>query len=439
MTELQKARYYECLSSTVGLIDATTGESVLPCNYSFIERVMENTYFVKDNEGGAFLYNTKTKESTKVETGDYTYFNSEWMLYTVIVEEEDSTSSMTRTAKGYLADASLNLYEIEDKCFADLITRNSHLASLCINTNVISAVRDDEVKRALAGRLSIANHGIEGELDLELGLYPSIKVTETGDIIENVRSYTLIYNGGFLYTVENSLYRYDIKTRTSTKIETGFGNFTEDYSNWGARYVASVSEIDLGVYMVSYTVLYNDGSRSNFMIIVNDMGVVLFDTSVSSINQISKNYLGKYDDAIYEIAGITKIEDNYIMTRDDGTHFLLQLVRGETDNNSSGSESDYDHTRTIGDQWALEFISPFMLDFKDGSEISVEICGYVIPEEYYDYKPGEQSLKIKSNILDYQTEIFEALKIGHSLEIHVNAGGETITLWIKMSPYAFRF
>jgi hypothetical protein len=80
-----------------------------------------------------------------------------------------------------------------------------------------------------------------------------------------------------------------------------------------------------------------------------------------------------------------------------------------------------------------------MLDFKDRSEISVEICGYVIPEEYYDYKPSEQSLKIKSNILDYQTEIFEALKIGRSLEIHVNAGGETITLWIKMSPYAFRF
>ena len=427
MTEVQKARIYERKSSTVGLLDATTGQSVLPCSYSFISRVMENTYFVKDNDGNAFLYYTKTNSFTKVETGNYSYFNSEWMLYTVSGTE------------GYLADAQLGLYELEDECFADIITRNNFLASLCINTNVISAVCDDEVKRAVAGRLSIANHGIEGDYDMDLGLYPYITVTETGSVIENVNSYTLIFNGGFLYTVENSLYRYDMKTGSSVLIETGFGNFTEDYNNLNVRYRATIGEIDLGVYALYYEALNDDGSRSSFMIIVNDMGVVLFDTSINGINVLEKNYLGKYDDALYEIAGGTEIEDNYNLTMDDGQRIVIQFVRGEAEDGSSDSESDFVHVRTFGDLWSLEFISPFMLDFKDGSEITVEICGYVIPEEYYDYKADRQSLKIKAQIIDYKSEIFEVLSTDRSLEISVSAGEESLTLWIKVSPYAFRF
>ena len=424
MVDIQGTRIYERKSSTVGLINTLTGKSVLPCSYSYIERVRENTYFVKDNEGKGFLYDAKANAFTEVEGGVYTYFNSEWMLYTV--------SGM----EGYLVDKDMNRYEITDTAFADIITRNNFNASMCINTNVVSAICDNEVKRAAEGRLTLVNRGVEGEYDKDKGVY-TVTVTETGDVLTNVNTFTYPYNGGFLYTVENSLYRYDLNTRESTRIETGFGNFTEDYPGWDATYNAEIGEIDAGVYTLRYNIVNNsDGSRMYLMIIVNDMGMVLFDTDINAFSQLQRNYLGKYDDALYELAGQTQVEDNYYLTRGDGNHFLLQLVRGEAQDGSSDDEERYDSKRIIGNLMSFSLISPFMLDFEDGSEITVSICGYEIPSEYYVYKSEEQSLKLLYGAIEYQEDILQRLIDGESIEIVVSAGEERATLQIEVSSFA---
>lgn len=423
MVDVQGTRIYERKSNSVGIINTQTGNSVLPCSYSFIERVRENTYFVKDNDGKSFLYDAKENVFTEFESGAYSYFNSQWMLYAV--------SGM----EGYLVDKEMNRYEITDSSFADIITRNYAYAAYGINTNVVSAICDNEVKRATEGRLTLVNRGVEAEYDRDNGVY-TVTVTETGDVLTNVKTYAYPYNGGFLYTVENSLYRYNISTRESTRIETGFGNFTEDYPGWDATYNAELGEIDAGVYTLRYNIVSSDGSTMYFMIIINDMGMVLFDTDINEFSQIQKNYLGKYDDALYEIAGQTQIEDNYYLTRDDGEHFLLQLVRGEADENTSTEENSLDSKRTIGDLKSFSLISPFMLDFEDGSEITVSICGYEIPSEYYVYKSEEQSLKLLYGAIEYHEDILNKLIDGQTVDITVSAGSETVTLQIEVSIFA---
>ena len=414
MTNVQGTRHYECMSQTVGLINTLTGETILPCEYAYAERVMDNTYFLVDTEGKKFLYDAKTNSFSDVNEGCYTYFNSEWMLYVV-----DGMTS-------YFADKELNLYETTGIDVADLTTNTNYLVNNLLNINVISAQRDASARKASGG--SLINTGVHAEYNPDLSLYESITITETGDVINNVKSFTYPYNGGVLYTVENSLYRYDITTRTSTLIETGYGNFTEDYEGWNLSFDAEVYTLDEGVFVVRYYTYMEDG-RSYHMIIVNDMGEVLFETSVNDITPLSKNYLGKYDDALYELAGSTNIEDNYFLTKTDGSHYLLQFVRGNQDAGSEDGDPRLDTTRTVDDFDTIRMLSPFMLDFKDGSNITVLIDGQTVSPDYYVYNSKAQSLKLLLGAIDHLSLINNGF-----VEIVVKAGNETQTLKIELSP-----
>ena len=424
MSEVQGTREYERKSSTVGLINARTGESVLPCQYAYIERVKANTYFLRETDGTSYLFDAVTKSFTAVEKGYYSYFNSEYMLYTL------------SGTVGYLVDEAGALYELTDTRYANLVTDYYGNAFFTINTNVISAARDEAVKKASEGRLTLVNRGVEAEYDRDAERY-TLTVTATGDVIGNVRTYTLPYNGGFLYTVDNSLYRYDVGTRLSTKIETGYGDFTEDYEGWDATYNAEVGEMKPGVYSLRYNIRSSDGSNMYLLILVSDTGVVLFNATVNEVHALQKNYLGYYDDALYELAGNTDIEDNYYITRYDGSHCLVQFVRAEGEENGS-SDSTLDTLRIIDTQMTLSLLSPFRLSFADGSTITVTICGYTIPSDCYLYNEEEQSLKFLGRVVDHREEILLSLIDGGALDITVTAGEETVDLRIAFSPYALR-
>lgn len=414
LTNVQGARNYECLSQNVGLINTLTGEAVLPCEYAYVQRVMENTYFLIDNNGEKFLYDVKTNSFTTVNEGYYTYFNSDWMLYVV-----DGMTS-------YFVDKELNFYETDGIDVGDLTTNTYYLASRLLNVNVISAHRDDSARKASTG--SLINKGVEGTYDPDLLLYKSITITETGDVIENVKSFTYPYNSSILYTVENSLYRYDIATRTSSLIETGYGNFTEDYEKCNQSFDAEVYTLDDGVFVVRYYT-YIEYGRMYHMIIVNDMGEVLFETSVNAITPLCKNYLGKYDDALYELAGSTNIEDNYFLTKNDGSHYLLQFVRGNQDSDGSEGANRLDTTRTVDDHHVIMVLSPFMLNFTDGSSITVSIEGQTVSPDKYVYDSSVQSLKFLLDAIDRDKLIYNGY-----VEILVTAGKETSTLRIEVSP-----
>ena len=421
MTDVQKARDYECKSQSVGLLDTKTGKTVLPCSYSYIERVMDNIYFVIDNEGQRFLFDAKSGGFTTVESGVYCYFNSDWMLY------------VTDGSTAYLADKNFNLYETADLDVSDLTTKTYINATNRINVNVISAIRDQEAKDLAAGKTTILDKkGLLAEFDRDTSIW-TLTVSENGDVINNVTSFAYPDNGGFLYTIKNTLYRYDMATRKSAMIETGYGNFTEDYNNWDATYCAIIEPLDDGIYVISYDIRSNDGIM-HYRIIVNDKGVVLYDADINSISTLTKNYLGRYDDSLYELAGETKVEDNYLLTKNDGTHYLIQFVRGELTEGEGGASTKLDDTRVIDSIFALSLISPFNLDFKDGSDIEISICGLDIPSSCYAYNGDTQSLKILSYVVDYDYTILDSLITNDYLEITVKAGSETKILKIEVSP-----
>lgn len=422
MTNVQTTRYYECTSQTVGLISTLTGESILPCRYAYIERVTGDTYFVVDNEGARFLYDAATNRFADVEEGIYSYFNAEWMIY---VDSDDVA---------YLADKDLNLYKATGLAISGPDSRYYN-AQRCVNTNVVSAVRDESSEYVRGGRKM--HEGIGEEYDSNTRKY-HLTVTATGDVIENVNSYTYLFNGGFLYTVENSLYRYDIASKTSTRIETGYGNFTEDHDNRGVSYHASLGQLDTGVFLLRYNIEYRDGT-GYLMIIVNDMGKVLFDAAINSVEQLTKNYLGKYDDALYELAGGTEISDNYYLTRDDGAHFLIQFVRGNVGHVEGEDASRLDHTRTVDNFTNITMLSPFTLDFTNGNEISVNIGDAEIPSECYVYDRSTQSFKLLLRAFDCDFTMLERMRADGFLEITVTSGEETVTLRIEVSPFALDF
>ena len=421
MTYIQSSRWYECKSQSVGLINTLTGESVLPCNYSFIERVMDDTYFLVDNDGASFFYNVTTKSFAAVEEGVYSYFNHDWMLY---ILHDNSV---------YFADKNLTLYDIGDvRIDLTTIVERYRNATQGINTNVISAARDEQAR--LASEQEKPYKGIDvGEYK---GSATTLTIVGTGDAIENVTSFTQPYNGGMLYTMENSLYRYDMQTRKSVMVETGYGNYTQDYVGAGRKFYTTLSELDEGVYILRYNIEDSWG-RSYHMIIVNDLGEVLFETSVNSVYNIGKNYLGKYDEGVYELAGNTKIEDNYFLTRDDGSHFLIQFVRGGAGSGSAGTEGELKHTRTVDASFTIDLLSPFKLDFADGSQISVCIDGQEISAENYVYDSQTQSLKVLGRA--FEVEMLEKMRSDGYKDILVTAGQQSVTLKINVSPYAFRF
>lgn len=420
MTDVQKTREYECKSQTVGLISTLTGESILPCNYAFIERVIDNTYFVIDNEGKKSLYNADNKSFSTVEEGVYTYFNSEFMLFII-----DNFTA-------YLADKDLNLYEITGLHVEDRVTESNKNATQLINTNVISAERDFEAKNS--GHINkYLDTRITAEFNLETSLY-TVTVTENGETITDVNSYTYPYNDGFLYAKDNSLFRYDLKNKTSVMIETGYGNFTEDYNGYGEEYYTSIGELDEGLFTLRYNTQIGFGT-SYFMVVINDMGEVLFETSINAIEPLSKNYLGKYDEALYEIAGSTSIEDNYFLTRYDGSHFLIQFVRGERSDN--GGISSISNTRIVDCHSTIGLLSPFMLDFKDGSNIKVTVAGVEIPKDHYVYDEGAQSLKILTRMFDSNIDILDKMRQDRFLEILVTSGDESRTLRIELTKFSF--
>ena len=291
MTDVQGTRYYECKSETVGIIDTHTGNAILPCTYSYVERVNGGTYFVIDGEGNRSLFNSKTGEFTSVESGAYAYYNSEWMIY---VDENGF---------GYLADEELMLYDIDGLNAGDFITQVNYRTMHLVNTNVVSAIRDAHaIKPPIA---LIGANGVTGEYDRETGTV-TVTVEATGEVFENVDSYTEPYNGAFFFTDNNSLYRYDMKAATVSMIETGYGNFTEDYDNRGVEYYTTISMLDDGVFILRYIERAEYG-QGYHMVIVNDKGTVLFEASINSTENLMKNYLGKYDDALYSIAGSTNI------------------------------------------------------------------------------------------------------------------------------------
>jgi hypothetical protein len=173
------------------------------------------------------------------------------------------------------------------------------------------------------------------------------------------------------------------------------------------------------------------------MIIVNDMDVVLYNAAINSVERLTKNYLGKYDEALYALAGSTAVEDNYLLTRDDGSHFLISFVRGEVEEGTSDGEDVLKTTRTVDNLSTISYLSPFMLDFADGSEISVIIGDIILTPDHYVYLSDEQSLKILPSAFNFTTH--EQMRADGYVEIVVSAGGESAILRIEVSPFAFRF
>ena len=425
MTNVQGTRVYACLSQSVGLINTLTGEDILPCSYAYIERVMDDTYFVIDNEGAGFLYDISEGSFTAVEKGAYSYFNSEWMLY---VESDDIA---------YLADKDLNLYELTGLDATHRIRETSLCTQNRINTNIVSAIRDEEAKSAIIGTV---DHGEIGkDYNFETRLY-TITVPATGDVLENISDCTNPYNGAFFYAKDNALYRYEFETGASTRIETGYGNFTEDYSGSEVtrHYCIFIEPLNEDIYVLDYRTEWED-KCAHFRIIINDKGDVLFSSNINSVEPLCKNYLGRYDDALYSLIGSTEIEDNYYLTRDDGAHFLFQVVRGEADDNEEEQESDRRYSRRFDNFATFSLLSPFMLDFADGSEITVTVGDTVIASDCYVYDSEAQSLKLFTKMFENDIDLYHWITANHPLEILVTAGEETVTLKIELSQFADDF
>jgi hypothetical protein len=171
------------------------------------------------------------------------------------------------------------------------------------------------------------------------------------------------------------------------------------------------------------------------------MGTVLFDTAINEVQRLSKNYLGRYDDALYFMAGDTDIEDNFYLTRDDGSHFLIQFVRGEADEGANDEIADSDLTRTVDSTSTISLLSPFMLSFTDGSEITVTIFDREIPSDCYVYDSETQSFKLLLGFFDCFEDNYAHMTMRDQryLDIIVSAADETITLRIEVSPLAYRF
>ncbi len=430
MTNVQKARHYECGSQTVGIIDAKTGETVLPCSYSYVERVMDSTYFVIDNEGGRFLFDADEGSFTEVESGIYSYYNNEWMLYTDDAGET-TEENMGNAPAVYLVDKELKLYETTGIEVND----PSYNAKNLINVNAITAELNAKAGHSSNKFLKINEH-LSMEYDSDKGTY-TVTVKATGAVLYDVNSVVGPFDGGFLYTKENSLYRYDLAKEESEKIDTGYGDFTE-YAEWedATRFYTSIGELAEGVYVLRYNIAIQMG-QTYLMVIVNDRGEVLFDAAINSVETLCKNYLGEYDAALYELAGATDIEDNYFLTRDDGAHFLLQFVRGEADDGKGESEDESRYTRTMSNLGDIVYLSPFKLDFTDGSSISVSIRGEELSPEKYVYDSATQTLKLNGSAIDFVTH--EKMREDGYAEFVVTAKGESVTLTIKVSEFAFRF
>ena len=436
MTNVQKTRRYECSSQTVGIIDAKTGENILPCSYSYVERVFDSTYFVIDNSGKRFFFDVEKKSFIEVESGIYSYYNNEWMLYT---EDKDETTdeNMGKAAAVYLADKELKLYETTGIEVGEGFYSPAYNANNRINSNVITTERNAEAGRP-APTIGNASGLLTTEYDVNKNSL-SVTINATGVTIHDVNSATYPFNGAFLYTKENSLYRYDLGTGEDKRIDTGYGDFTECYDNWMGinKFYTSISELDTGVYILRYTAVMNMGP-TYFMVIVNDLGEVLYDAAVNSVETLTKNYLGEYDAALYELAGRTNIKDNYFLTRDDGAHFLLQLIRGEAENNEEGEgDEDRRYTRKICSTNDITYLSPFILDFTDGSEISITAYGEEISSDNYVYNSETKSLKLKTWIID--PIIQEKMRIDGYVEFIVNSGDESLTVRIEVSEFAFDF
>lgn len=435
MTNVQKTRRYECSSQTVGIIDAKTGENILPCSYSYVERVFDSTYFVIDNSGKRFFFDVEKKSFIEVESGIYSYYNNEWMLYT---EDKDETTdeNMGKAAAVYLADKELKLYETTGIEVGEGFYSPAYNANNRINSNVITAERNAEAGRP-APTIGNASGLLTTEYDVNKNSF-SVTINATGVTIHDVNSATYPFNGAFLYTKENSLYRYDLGTGEAKRIDTGYGDFTECYDNWMGinKFYTSISELDTGVYILRYNAVMNMG-QTYFMVIVNDCGEVLFDAAINSVETLTKNYLGKYDDALYELAGSTKIEDNYFLTRDDGTHFLIQFVRGETEDGENENAQERRYTRRLSNMNDLIYLSPFKFSFTDGSEISISLNGNKLSSEKYVYDSASQSLKLKLDVIDFATQ--EKMRTEGFAELVVTAGDESVTLRLEVSPFAFRF
>ena len=429
MTNVQKTRHYECGSQTVGIINAQTGESILPCKYAYVERVMDTTYFVVDNEGKSFLFDAGTKEMSEVEE-IYSYSNSEWMICTIVNDEEENPGGADAV---YLADKELKLYETTGINLEVGMLSPAYKAKNLINTNAISSNLNEAAKNSSSDRSVTDPLRVEFDPDKRTS---TVTVNATGDVIYDVNSLGGIYDGHLLYTHKNSLYRYDLESGERTRIETGYGDFTDNYEGWAAEFHTEISPLDDGVYILRYCAVLDMG-QTYLMVIINDRGEVLYDSAINSVEKLTKNYLGKYDDALYELAGSTNIEDNYFLTRDDGSHFLIQFVRGEADEGDSESEEERRYTRRICNLNDIAYLSPFRLDFTDGSEISVSIRGSEISTEKYAYDSATQSLKLLTSAIDFITQ--EKMRTDGFAEFVVTSGDESVTLRIELSQFAFRF
>lgn len=425
MTNVQFTRNYACSSQSVGLIDRVTGRVILPCSYDYIERVMDDTYFVidrgEDYTSTKYLYDVSDNRFTHVTEGIYSYFNSEWMMY------------IKDNGAAYLADKRLALYETTGLDVVAYVYDVRDNVSRLINTNIISARRDENAEMFYLDNYS---DELRTEYDSEKCTY-TLTVEVTGDVIQDVISFATPYDGAFLYTVENSLYRYDLSTGVSAKIDTGYGDFTEDYDSLGARYYADLNEIGEGVYTLRYNLEYESG-YSQYLIIINDEGRVLFDASINDVEKVTKNYLGKYDDALYSLAGGTSLEDNYYLTTHDGEHYLIQFVRGETDGSEWGTEDDSRYTRTIDSFATFSLLSPFKLELADGGDIAVLIDGEALSTDNYIYNSEECSLKLLTQMFYSNLDLFEQLWADQFLELTVITGNQSIKLRIEISPFAYQ-
>jgi hypothetical protein len=302
-----------------------------------------------------------------------------------------------------------------------------------VMTNILTPVRD-EIAEEL--RKAPDNDILNGSVTLKNGTLTNIV---TGQKIENILSHSEVYRNSMLIVLGNDLYYIDLGSFETTRVETGFGGFAESiaYSTGEAvgEFHTELETLRPGVIAVTYELIEYVGYRTYHKIIVNDKGTVLLDSNINATHVFSKNYLGKYDTPLYELAGSTNIEDNYLMSSTTGNDFLLQLVRGESE---LQTESEKDgvigtNVRTIHEFREMMYMSPFRFGFANADGVTVKANGQLLDASAYIFDSEKQTLLFKHGAL-YDREDFCQGNEEAILEIEVIAGGESATVYVKYSP-----
>ncbi len=492
-SRVQGKRQYAYVSETIGLIDIASGEQLLACEYKYIERIDGDIYYVVDREGKRSFYDISEKSFTPTEYST-AYFNSEWYIIKAedgnfyLVDREGtkySTDDMSIAGKkgltsnaiyggGIRFDITNHKLNKDDVISWDSIiwdngvitgdnvtivtgvpdnvfgetgddsgnSENDQLKEFLqseyfygnennVMHNILTAVRDENAEKL---RKVNEQKAIEVKIDGDT----IIKVS-TGEKIENVDSYSDTYNNSMLFSMKNEVFYLDLESFNYTRIETGFGGFeTLDAVEWDIvdKSVCSAEFHSLrpGVIVITYDARSSDGMRMYHKIIVNDKGEVLLSTNINSASVFNKNYLGVYDAPLYELAGNTNIEDNYLMISTVGNDYLLQLIRGESKLASDEGETVIEvKGRTVHESQDLMFMSPFRFEFASPEGIEVTLNGEVVSKDLYLYNAEKQTLLFKYTYL--MERLLPTMGAPASrVDFLVKAGTESAEIYVEYIP-----